>query len=151
METDTQSLLDRIRALEQRVEAGISVQPSQPASAGAYGAGSAAGAAAGQEKRPELPRAVPEDVKKIVENWPGIVGQTAMPMKLYLKRARLSLGGDNRLMVVLEDGLASDYFLKQEGNREELEKLLSGFADKKIEVNFQVMKDGRDLRKIMWI
>ena len=64
METDTQSLLDRIRALEQRVEAGISVQPSQPASAGAYGAGSAAGAAAGQEKRPELPRAVPEDVKK---------------------------------------------------------------------------------------
>ena len=47
-------------------------------------------------------------------------------------------------MVVLEDGLASDYFLKQEGNREELEKLLSGFADKKIEINFQVMKDDRD-------
>ena len=70
-----------------------------------------------------------------------------MPMKLYLKRARLSLGGDNRLMVVLEDGLASDYFLKQEGNREELEKLLSGFADKKIEVNFQVMKDGRDFEE----
>ena len=82
-----------------------------------------------------------------MENWPGIVGQTAMPMKLYLKRARLSLGGDNRLMVVLEDGLASDYFLKQGGNREELEKLLSGFADKKIEVNFQVMKDGRDFEE----
>ena len=147
METDTQSLLARIRALEQRVESGIPAQASLTVSAGAYGAGNAAGAAARQEKRPELPKAVPEDVKKIVENWPGIVGQTAMPMKLYLKRARLSLGGDNRLMVVLEDGLASDYFLKQEGNREELEKLLSGFADKKIEVNFQVMKDGRDFEE----
>ena len=72
----------------------------------------------------ELPKAIPEDVSNIVANWPTLVGQTAMPMKLYLKKAKLSLGGDNRLMIVLEDGLASDYFLKQEGNKEELEKLL---------------------------
>ena len=70
-----------------------------------------------------------------------------MPMKLYLKKARLSLGGDNRLMIVLEDGLASDYFLKQEGNREELEKLLSEFAQKNIEVNFQVSRGDRDFEE----
>ena len=70
-----------------------------------------------------------------------------MPMKLYLKKARLSLGGDNRLMVVLEDGLASDYFLKQEGNREELERLLSEFAQKNIEVNFQVSRGDRDFEE----
>ena len=54
-------------------------------------------------------------------------------------------------MIVLEDGLASDYFLKQEGNREELEKLLSEFAQKNIEVNFQVSRGDRDLKKTMWI
>ena len=47
-----------------------------------------------------------------------IVGQTSMPMKLYLKDAKLSLGGDNKLTIVVEDGLASDYFLKQEGHKE---------------------------------
>ena len=145
MESDTESLLDRIRALEQRVEEGIVVQAAQPA-AGQITA--AAGAASvSPPKRPELPRAIPEDVKKIVENWPGLVGQTSMPMKLYLKKARLSLGGDNRLMIVLEDGLASDYFLKQEGNREELERLLSEFSQKSIEVNFQVSRGDRDFEE----
>ena len=67
-----------------------------------------------------------------------------MPMKLYLKKAKLSLGGDNRLMIVLEDGLASDYFLKQEGNKEELEKLLSEFAQKKVEVNMTVSRSDSD-------
>ncbi|HJC23365.1 MAG TPA: DNA polymerase III subunit gamma/tau [Candidatus Eisenbergiella merdavium] len=145
MESDTESLLDRIRALEQRVEEGIVVQAAQPA-AGQITA--AAGAASvSPPKRPELPRAIPEDVKKIVENWPGLVGQTSMPMKLYLKKARLSLGGDNRLMIVLEDGLASDYFLKQEGNREELERLLSEFSQKSIEVNFQASRGDRDFEE----
>ena len=152
MESDTESLLDRIRALEQRIdgimEEGIVVQAAPGAGNAAAGntvSGNAA--AAGPQKRPELPKAIPEDVKKIVENWPGLVGQTAMPMKLYLKKARLSLGGDNRLMIVLEDGLASDYFLKQEGNREELEKLLSEFAQKNIEVNFQVSRGDRDFEE----
>ena len=148
MESDTESLLDRIRALEQRMEEGIVVQAAP--GAGNAAAGNTVGGnadAAGPQKRPELPRAIPEDVKKIVENWPGLVGQTAMPMKLYLKRARLSLGGDNRLMIVLEDGLASDYFLKQEGNREELEKLLSEFVQKNIEVNFQVSRGDRDFEE----
>ena len=152
MESDTESLLDRVRALEQRIdgimEEGIVVQAAP--GAGNVAAGNTVGGnadAAGPQKRPELPKAIPEDVKKIVENWPGLVGQTAMPMKLYLKKARLSLGGDNRLMIVLEDGLASDYFLKQEGNREELEKLLSEFAQKNIEVNFQVSRGDRDFEE----
>lgn len=38
-------------------------------------------------------------------------------MKMYLKNARLSLGGDNKLMVVLEDGLASDYFKEKPTSR----------------------------------
>ena len=44
---------------------------------------------------------------------------------MYLKNARLSLGGDNKLMVVLEDGLASDYFKGEahEQNKQQLEAL----------------------------
>ena len=73
-----------------------------------------------------------------------MVGQTSMPMKLYLKKARLSLGSDSSLVIVLEDGLASDYFMKQEGNKEELEKLLTEFLGKSLEIRFQAYRDERD-------
>ncbi|MBQ8598559.1 MAG: DNA polymerase III subunit gamma/tau, partial [Oscillospiraceae bacterium] len=150
MEVNTDSLLDRIRAIEQQLESGVFVQQGaaggQPGGPGAAGLANGAASAQPAKKR-ELPKAIPEDVSRIVENWPGLVGQTSMPMKLYLKKAKLSLGGDNRLQVVVEDGLASDYFLKQEGNKEELEKLLSEFAQKTIEVNIQVFRGDRDFEE----
>ena len=76
----------------------------------------------------------------MVGKWPNIVAQTSMPMKQYLKDAKLSLGGDNRLLIVVEDGLASDYFLKQEGHKELLEQILSETVGKEIEVTIQTVQ-----------
>lgn len=144
MEKHTESILDRIRAIEQQLEKGVVLQAPGGAAPGTAGMALSGTAQPEAVSRPQLPKAVPEDISRIVENWPGLVGQTAMPMKLYLKKARLSLGGDNRLVVVVEDGLASDYFLKQEGNKEALERLLSEFAQKEIEVNIQAIRDDQD-------
>ena len=145
MEVSQDSLLDRLRAVEQQLEKGIVMQaPAGTRAAGGTAANAPSGAAQTSLTRAELPKAIPEDVSKIVANWPTLVGQTAMPMKLYLKKAKLSLGGDNRLMLVVEDGLASDYFLKQEGNKQELEKLLSEFSQKQIEVNITASRSDRD-------
>ena len=91
------------------------------------------------KERPVLQTAIPDDVKVIVGKWQGIVATMEQPMKQYLKRARLSLGGDNRLMIVLEDGLASDYFIKGEGHKEILENLLSDVVQKQISVSFQAI------------
>ena len=95
---------------------------------------------AGKE-RPTLPKAIPEDVQAVVSKWPSIVGQTSMPMKLYLKNANLSLGGDNKLTIVVEDGLASDYFLKQEGHKELLNQILSEAVGKELDVTVQSVPD----------
>ena len=142
MEVSQDSLLDRLRAVEQQLEKGIVMQaPAGTQAAGGTAANAPSGAAQTSLTRAELPKAIPEDVSKIVANWPTLV---AMPMKLYLKKAKLSLGGDNRLMLVVEDGLASDYFLKQEGNKQELEKLLSEFSQKQIEVNITASRSDRD-------
>ena len=86
-----------------------------------------------------MPKAIPEDVQEAVERWHDIVAMAAMPMKQYLKEARLSLGGDNRLLIVVEDGLASDYFLKQEGHKELLEQQLSEAVGKEIAVTIQTI------------
>lgn len=139
MEKDYESIVERVRAVEEKIEKGIAVVPTgggYPAEGGTYGSGTQMAAGTPVE-RPPLPKAIPEDVQAVVDKWATIVGQTSMPMKQYLKDAGLSLGGDNKLMIVVEDGLASDYFLKQEGHKELLVQTLSEAAGREIEVTIQ--------------
>lgn len=140
METDKESLLDRIREVEDKLENGVAVMP-----AGYEMPQAPASALGGAPKpRPEMPKAIPEEVQQIVSKWASIVGSAANPMKMYLKSAKLSLGGDNRLIVVLEDGLPSDYFMKNDDNKQQLEYLLSDFIGKEIEVNIQAVGSDRE-------
>ena len=143
MEKDYESVVERVRAVEEKIENSVAVMPAGAAysggSIGAYG-GSTADISTVKE-RPPLPKAIPEDVQAAVERWPSIVGQASMPMKQYIKNANLSLGGDNRLMIVVEDGLASDYFMKQEGHKEILEQMVSEAVGKEIDVTIQSVPD----------
>lgn len=138
MEKDFDSVVERVRAVEEKLENGIAVML-----AGGPEAYSENGrpAAAVPKERPQLPKAIPEDVQAVVDRWTAIVGQTSMPMKQYLRGAGLSLGGDNKLMIVVEDGLASDYFLKQEGHKEQLVQMLSEAVGKEIDVTIQSVPD----------
>ncbi len=139
MEKDYESIVERVRAVEEKIENGIAVVPAgggYPADGVTYGSGNQMAAGTSVE-RPPLPKAIPEDVQAVVDKWATIVGQISMPMKQYLKDAGLSLGGDNKLMIVVEDGLASDYFLKQEGHKELLVQTLSEAVGREIEVTIQ--------------
>lgn len=142
METSQDALLDRLRQVEDKVENGVVVAAGSGAMAPAGVAGTDNPVV--QQIRKELPKAIPDDVKAIVQKWPSIVGNAENPMKMYLKSAKLSLGGDNRLMIVVEDGLASDYFNSHPQNKEQLELLLSDFSGKEIEVNIQTVQNDRE-------
>ncbi len=139
MEADQDTLLDRLRQVEEKVENGVMVAYPE----GVPMQGSAPQMAV-QKPRPQLPKAIPEDVKAIVTKWPSIVGSAENPMKMYLKNAKLSLGGDNRLLLVLEDGLISDYFTQHPENKQQLEYLLSDFSGKEIEVTIQTVNSPRE-------
>lgn len=152
METDGEAILDRIRQVEDKVENGIAaaVQEGIGNASVAFSDAAMAGGTAGQQAgsmpkaKPQLPKAIPEDVKQIVAKWPSIVGSAENPMKMYLKTAKLSLGGDNRLMVVVEDGIVSDYFNQHPQNKEQLELLLSDFSGKEVEVTIQTISSRRE-------
>ncbi|WP_251209752.1 DNA polymerase III subunit gamma/tau [Acetatifactor aquisgranensis] len=135
MEVETDAMLDRIRQVEDKLEKGVVVAA---ASDGVPQGGGTAGGSAQPKAKPRLAKAIPEDVRQIVAKWPAIVGSAENPMRIYLKSARLSLGGDNRLCVVFADGMASDYFNKSE-HKALLEALLSDFSGKEIEVNIQTV------------
>lgn len=144
MQTTDEALLDRIRQVEDKVENGVMVVPANGAGAGNV---PETGQNLLRKPKPELPKAIPEDIREIVAKWPSIVGSAENPMKMYLKGVKLSLGGDNRLMVVLEDGPVSDYFTQHEQNKEQLELLLSDFSGKEIEVNFQTVGSEREFEE----
>lgn len=136
MEKDIDSVVERVRVLEDKLENGITVvSPGAPG-----GAESPQTPIQTKKDRPPLPKAIPEDVQAAVERWPDLVANTAMPMRQYLRAAHLTLGGDSRLLVMVEDGLASDYFLKQEGHRELLEQMLSDAVGKEIDVTVQTVQ-----------
>lgn len=137
MEQDLGSVVERVRAIEGQLENGVAVLPSGVQYDGGEGVQTATQTKA---ERPPLPKAIPEDVQAAVERWSDIVANTAMPMRQYLREAHLTLGGDSRLLVMVEDGLASDYFLKQEGHRELLEQALSEAVGKEIDVTVQTVQ-----------
>lgn len=150
METDTGSLADRIRQLEQKIEQGVGMNISpemleQMRSGGGMQL-SGANMSSPAELRAPLPKAIPEDVKQIVSKWSVAIAEAPNPMKTYLKTAYPSLGADNQLLVIVEDGLPSDYF-KQAGHKEDLQRLLSRYAGKELEVVIQNTDTGRNPRE----
>ena len=137
METDMDSLFARIRDLEKKMENGVALVPQKTEQ-------DMPGGVKKERLQPvELPKAVPEDVKKAVELWPSIVTGMGQPMKTYLKDARLSLGGDNKLMIVVEEGLASDYLMKNTENRELLKRAVCEAVQREIELDIQSIAENQ--------
>ena len=133
METTNDAVVARVKDLEEKIEKGVvqaapvAIQSTQTVTVSA--------------PKVELPKAIPDDIKQIVSNWHGIVAETSQPLKTHLKNARLSLGGDNRLMIVVEDGLAYDY-LTDEENHKHVEDMISNFLQKEVSVQVQSIAQG---------
>ena len=161
MESTQDSLLDRIRAVEEKVEKGIDAAAVLQAQGGygsgagyqdgAYGEaggnragmpGGGSGAAGSAGVRRELPNAIPEDVQEVVKNFRSIAGEASGMVRGYLKKARLSLGGDNRLLIVLPDALAASV-VGREDHIQELEDLIEQRIGKKVEVEVRHVEEGR--------
>lgn len=134
MERDIGSVAERVRVIEEQLENGV-------VAVAAAGAVESVSAPVPAKEHPPLPKAISEDVQAAVERWQDIVAGADMPMKQYLKEARLSLDGDSQLLVVVEDGLASDYFLRQEGHKKLLEQMLADMTGREIDVTVQTVPD----------
>lgn len=104
METDTASLADRIRQVEEKLEKGIPMMAVNPGAGSGSVPGNGTAPLQGGERtvgKAELPKAIPEDIQNVVSRWSRIVDETANPMKSYLKNAYPSLSGDGKLLVVV--------------------------------------------------
>ena len=135
METNMDSITDRLAKLEMKMEQGI------PTAAPVNTATQPAEAAA-PVSRPPMPKAIPEDVEQIVKNWNSILPKMSGVVRTYLKSAHLSLGGDDRLMIVLDDPVAAGY-VEEEDHRNEIRQVISDYIEKEVEIQIQQNQSNR--------
>ena len=102
MEKDLSALNERMDDIEQKLESGafVSAAPQStvsPVSSGADGAGT------GTPEKPELPKAIPEDIKQVMQNWRSVISEMGGITRQYLNQAVPTLGSAGELLLMFDD------------------------------------------------
>lgn len=141
METNLDSVLDRLRVLEKQMEERpvqqVIVRESEAGGAGEPGA-AVTGTATVQQQKPQ--KAAPEDLQKIVAGWRAIVGQTTGLFKQSLQRAVPKYNGetgDPILYVEFQDFLGMNYVDNPEAKKE-LQDIIVARTGKSVEIHMLV-------------
>ena len=95
-----------------------------------------------EQPRPKLPEALSEDVKAVAENFRTIANDISPMLKSYLKKARLSAGDGNRLLIVCPDEMGASVVGTQE-HKAEIEERIQEKIGKQVEIEVRQVETGR--------
>lgn len=141
MEVNQDTLLDRIRAVEKQLEEGVFAAPVQEKVVYVNG-GAGSESTIPAKKKPELPKALNEDVKAVAKDFRGIINDASPMLRNYLKKARLSAGEGNRLLMVLPDEVSAGV-VDTEDHKEEIKSLIAEKIGKEIELDVRQVESGQ--------
>ena len=152
METNTDSLEERLRMLENRLDEGFFVaEPPSGApetshsGAGRQGAKSRllTGDQAEEALRDRFSPAQITDLRNIASQWQGIIRNISYPMSHYLKTARVAVSEDSQKLLLIfkeKDAMGKNYF--EQNNQENLGLLSDMVAEHtKKKVSFQCIME----------
>ena len=140
MEEEKDALIDRIGALERKLENGVVAV----ASSGTMDnrAVKAEDNVAHEEdsldnmtpaQLEEFVKAMDEDIANIAKNWPTIVRQTTGAIRTYLENAKPCAGENATLLIVFYDVMGYAY-LSREGQKAQLINVISSIIKKQVDV-----------------
>ena len=138
METDFESILDRLRVVEKQLEQGVVVATES----------------ATVEKKTVKPkkteqdiplevleRAVPEDLQQVAKNWDRICGLMPGSVKAMLSRDVIPTAGEgNTLILVFHDQVQVGYFEKEE-HLQEIKDAIQRQIQKEVDVRVKYMNE----------
>jgi DNA polymerase-3 subunit gamma/tau len=133
MDEGHESFEDRIRALEAQNEKNIRFMGA--IQSGAVSIAPSAGAAPSVSvpaQNKVLDRAVPDDIKRLVSDWSKALARMDNPMKIYMQKARLSLGNDDKLQLVFDSKQLADKYASGR-SAEEFQDFIDGLMGKHVE------------------
>lgn len=138
MDLNQDAVLSRLRVLEEEVEKGLSSAGEQMEKIVYV----TADAKEEERPKPSLTKALSEDVKKVAENFRGIADNTSVMLRQYLKKARLSAGENDRLMIVLPDEVSAGFVAREE-HKNEIIRLIEEKTGKSMDVDVRAVEEGR--------
>ena len=149
MEKDLSALNERMDDIEQKLEAPQSTV--SPVSSGADGAGT------GTPEKPELPKAIPEDIKQVMQNWRSVISEMGGITRQYLNQAVPTLGPAGELLLMFDDANAFAYLNDNKaGCIDHLKEMITQRCAKQVEVQLRLNEGGRgaantvpDLRQLI--
>lgn len=140
METNPDTLLDRLRAIEEKLENGDFMENA--ARERIVYVNGPEGAEQEPKKKPELPEALNEDVKQVAKDFRKLTSDASPMLRNYLKQARLSAGEGNRLLIVLPDAVGAGVVGTEE-HKEEIRNLIESKIGKKLDIDVRQVEEGR--------
>ena len=140
MEKDYESVVDRIASIEAKLAHGVPVATAP--------IGGVAAEVAVPVEKPQLPKAIPEDIQQVIKNWKSILAEIGAITKTYLSKAVPSLGGNQELLLVLDDENAFGYLSE---NRSDcitsLKEIIAKRIGKEVEITVRKNESGRSAKE----
>lgn len=142
MEKDYESVIDRIASIEAKIANGIPVAAvSNGAVASPMGASMVASAA--PTAKPQLPKAIPEDIQQVIKNWKSIQSEIGAVTKTFLAKSVPSLGNNGELLLVLDDENAFAYLNENRSDCiDNLKEVIAKRIGKEIEIVVRKNENG---------
>lgn len=132
MERDYDSLVERLRHLEEKLEKGVVMQPQQQAVT--------TQPSARVESEQETPaikvEALPEDVKQVCGRWQEVLHTIKEPLHSMIKDGKLTIGEGNNLILAFSDETSMFYAQKEE-HKETILAAVESFIGKKVNLQMR--------------
>lgn len=156
MEKDLSALNERMDDMEQKLESGAFVSAASQSAAVPAAGGTQAPVAQTPEKT-QLPKAIPEDIKQVMNNWRSVISEMGGITRQYLNQAVPTLGPAGELLLVFDDANAFAYLSDNKaGCIDHLKEMITQRCAKQVEVQLRLNEGGRsaantvpDLRQLI--
>ncbi len=155
MEQSMDSIIDRIKILEEKLEKGVVVSSGNPHS---HGSGDGKSSTQPVNKPVILPEALPDDLKATAQSWKSIVsqiGRKAPALQTVLNNATLSIDGNQGLLLVVTNNIDKE-LIEREHHMQTIEETIASLIQKKVKVSARYldrtrerMEDVPDLSKLV--
>ena len=94
------------------------------------------------EPKVELQKALTEEVQEVAKNFRAIANQASPMIRSYLKLAKLSVGNQDQLLIVLPDEVSAG-MVGTDAHKEELQHLIEDKIGKTVTIEVRHMEEGR--------
>lgn len=137
MEENYDSILERIRAIENQLKSGIVVQTKDHIESQSDKIDISISEQSVVEE--SIEQALPDELKELAKNWNQIKNQLPFSIKSFLQDAVPTIGQDNTLLLVFTDSTQYAFFSKEQ-HIKELEDTIKSYIQRQVTVHTKLME-----------